>query len=45
MTDEIKAQLEEIAKQLNGVIQYRSHLSPKTTHEEVVITYDVKQRR
>lgn len=45
MTDELKEQLQEIAKQLGGVIQYKSHVNPKTTHEEVVIIYNVKQRR
>ena len=45
MTDELKEQLQEIAKQLGGVVEYRSHLNPITAHEEVVITYDVKQRR
>ena len=45
MTEELKEQLEEIAKQLGGVIKYKSCCNLKTTHEEVVITYDVKQRR
>jgi hypothetical protein len=44
MTEEIKAQLEEIAKQLGGVIQYKSYCDPKTTHEKVVITY-ARQKR
>jgi len=45
MTEEQKEQLEEIAKQLGGVIQYKTCCDLKTTHEKVVITYDVKQKR
>jgi hypothetical protein len=42
---EQKEQLEEIAKQLGGVVEYKTYCDLKTTHEKVVITYDVKQRR
>ena len=45
MTNELKEQLEEIAKQLGGVVEYKTYCDLKTTHEKVVITYDVKQRR
>jgi len=45
MTEEQKALLEMVAEELGGVIQYKSYCNPKTTHEEVVIIYNVKQRR
>ena len=45
MTEEQKALLEMIAKQLGGVVEYKTYCDLKTTHEKVVITYDVKQRR
>jgi hypothetical protein len=45
MTEEQKALLEMVAEELGGVIKYKSCCNLKTTHEEVVITYDVKQRR
>ena len=45
MTEELKEQLEEVAKQLGGVVEYKTYCDLKTTHEKVVIIYDVKQRR
>jgi len=36
MTNELKEQLEEIAKQLGGVVEYKTYCDLKTTHEKVV---------
>ena len=44
MTDEIKAQLEEIAKQLGGTVEYWFCCNLKNSHEKVTIKYDVKQK-
>ena len=45
MTEEQKALLEMVAEELGGVVEYKTYCDLKTTHEKVVITYDVKQRR
>lgn len=45
MTEEQKAQLEEIAKQLGSVVEYWKCSDLKSTHEKVVIKYNAQQKR
>lgn len=44
MNDEIKAQLEEIAKQLGGTVEYWFCCDLKNSHEKVTIKYNAKQK-
>lgn len=44
MTDEQKALLEMVAKELGGVVEYWTCCDLKSTHEKIVIKYNVKSK-
>jgi hypothetical protein len=44
MTEELETQLEEIVKQLDGVVEYLYCSDLKTTRQKIVIEYNVKQK-
>jgi cell division protein ZapA (FtsZ GTPase activity inhibitor) len=44
MTEEQKEQLNEIAKQLDGKLEYWVCSTLHTRHKKIVITYDAEQK-
>jgi len=44
MTEEQKEQLNEIAKELNGKVEYLLCSTLHTRHKKIVITYDAEQK-
>jgi cell division protein ZapA (FtsZ GTPase activity inhibitor) len=44
MTEEQKEQLNEIAKQLGGKVEYYQCSTLHTRHKKIVITYDAEQK-